>query len=73
MGRSILSDLESWVRRRRRFTTDDLAEFAHRRAYRLKTLFTYLWFLEKEGLVRRVGRGRWEVVGRGEGSEQGER
>jgi predicted transcriptional regulator of viral defense system len=58
-----LRDLESWVRRREAFTVEELAEFAHRRAYRLRTLRAYLWLLEKKGLVRRAGRGRWEVVG----------
>jgi predicted transcriptional regulator of viral defense system len=59
----MLRDLEAWVRRRESFTVEELAEFAHRRAYRLKTLRSYLWLLEKKGLVRRAGRGEWEVVG----------
>jgi len=61
---SVRGELERWVQARGRFTVDELAEFARRRSFRLRTLLQYLWAMEKEGRVRKAGRGRWEVVRR---------
>jgi hypothetical protein len=59
---SAREELERWVRARGRFTVDELAGFARERSFRLRTLLQYLWAMEKEGKVRKAGRGRWEVA-----------
>ena len=59
---SAREELERWVRARGRFTVDELAGFARERSFRLRTLLQYLWAMEKEGRVRKAGRGRWEVA-----------